>query len=485
MGVTKQEAFELVVGLEIHAQLNTESKIFSTDSAAFGGLPNTHISAETLALPGTLPKLNHAVIEKAIRLGLALNCTINTLTAFDRKHYFYADLPKGYQTTQDRLPICVNGYITLSTADGVEKNIRINRIHLEEDAGKSLHDQDAVFSFADFNRAGVPLVEIVTEPDIRSAEDAAAVVSEIRKLVRFLDVGDGNMEEGSLRCDANISIRPVETEAYGTRCEVKNLNSTRNLRTAISFEYQRQQTLISAGQTIVQSTLNFDADLGTTSPMRIKEEANDYRYFADPDLPPVKISAQWLNEITESMPKLPAVIVTELCKDFGISMRDAQLIAEDMPLYTYFSQSMPKVQHVKTLVNWMVGPLRALLAEKNLTIDNWAILPAQLAEMIHLTDSGKITQQQVFQKLIPALEQKPEENVLSVATHLNILINDDQDALEKHIMDVMNGFPEQVSDYKKGKKGVLGLFVGEVMKRAKGTANPKKVNELIIEILEK
>jgi aspartyl-tRNA(Asn)/glutamyl-tRNA(Gln) amidotransferase subunit B len=260
--------FELVSGLEIHVQLNTHSKIFSSDSAAFGAKPNEHISAVSLALPGALPKLNKEVAEKAIRMGLALNCSINQLNYFDRKNYFYADLPKGYQITQDNKPICQNGYIVLNLQDGTEKRIGINRIHLEEDAGKSLHDQDDSYSFVDLNRAGVPLIEIVTEPDIRSAEEASALLTEMRKLVRHLDVSDGNMEEGSLRCDANISIRKKGSTEFGTRCEVKNLNSIRNVRRAMEFEFNRQQEITAAGGQIIQSTLTFDADHGPTAPMR-------------------------------------------------------------------------------------------------------------------------------------------------------------------------------------------------------------------------
>ena len=273
------DSYELVSGLEIHVQLNTQSKIFCSDSAAFGAEPNEHISTVSLGLPGALPKLNKEVVEKAMRIGLALNCEINQYNFFDRKNYFYADLPKGYQITQDNSPICKNGYLNVRLSDGSEKRIGINRIHLEEDAGKSMHDQDDNYSFVDLNRAGVPLIEIVTEPDIRSSEEAAALLTEIRQLVRFLDVSDGNMEEGSLRCDANISIRERGTTAFGTRCEVKNVNSIRNVRRAMDFEFGRQVEVVSNGGQIIQSTLNFDADKGTTSPMRSKEEANDYRYF--------------------------------------------------------------------------------------------------------------------------------------------------------------------------------------------------------------
>ena len=325
---TESLSFELVSGLEIHVQLNTQSKIFSSDSATFGANPNAHISAVSLALPGALPKLNKEVVAKAIRIGLALNCEINQHNFFDRKNYFYADLPKGYQITQDNSPICKNGFLNVVLANGEEKRIGINRIHLEEDAGKSIHDQDPNYSYVDLNRAGVPLIEIVTEPDIRSAEEASALLTEIRTLVRHLNVSDGNMEEGSLRCDANISIRKTGSTDFGTRCEVKNLNSMRNVRRAMEFEFNRQIEVIESGGKIIQSTLNFDADNGTTSPMRTKEEANDYRYFPDPDLQPISISDEWLGEIKSAMPILPKEIVKQLTQNYGINKFNSAAFAK-------------------------------------------------------------------------------------------------------------------------------------------------------------
>eukprot|EP01137_Pigoraptor_chileana_P012464 Opistho-2@64877 len=382
-------AFELVSGLEIHVQLNTQSKIFSADSATFGAKPNEHISAVSLALPGALPKLNKEVIEKAVRIGLALNCEINQHNFFDRKNYFYADLPKGYQITQDNSPICKNGYLNVVLANGDEKRIGINRIHLEEDAGKSLHDQDVKYSYVDLNRAGVPLIEIVTEPDIRSAEEASALLTEIRQLVRHLNVSDGNMEEGSLRCDANISIRPKGSTTFGTRCEVKNLNSIRNVRRAMEFEYHRQIEVITNGEEIIQSTLNFDADKGTTSPMRSKEEANDYRYFPDPDLQPIVISDEWLSAIQSAMPPLPKQIAQELVANFNISSKEAHLLAADLDLYAYFNAAKSAVKNVKSLVNWLLGSIRALLNEQNYTITDFNVTPTQLAEVINLVDDKK------------------------------------------------------------------------------------------------
>ncbi|MDQ0639100.1 aspartyl-tRNA(Asn)/glutamyl-tRNA(Gln) amidotransferase subunit B [Pedobacter sp. W3I1] len=482
--ISPQTAFELVSGLEIHVQLNTNTKIFSADSASFGALPNQNISTVSLALPGALPKLNKEVVAKAIRIGLALNCTINQINHFDRKNYFYADLPKGYQITQDNQPICVNGFLELQLADGSTKKIGINRIHLEEDAGKSIHDQDDNYSLVDLNRAGVPLIEIVTEPDIRSSEEASVLLSEIRKLVRHLNVSDGNMEEGSLRCDANISIRPFGTTEFGTRCEVKNLNSMRNVRRAMDFEFGRQVEVISNGGKIIQSTLNFDADKGTTSPMRTKEEANDYRYFSDPDLQPIHISDTWLAEIKSLMPALPNEISKQMVSEFGISKADAALFAEDLDLLNYFNSAQSAVHNKKSLINWLIGPIRAVLNEKGIPITDFKVNPAQLAEAINLVDDKKITQQIAIQQLLPAVELDENAKVIDLAQSLNLLISENGDELSSFIDEVLNKYPQQVEAYKKGKKGVLGLFVGDVMKLAKGKADAKKLNELILEKLK-
>ncbi|TKC10389.1 Asp-tRNA(Asn)/Glu-tRNA(Gln) amidotransferase subunit GatB [Pedobacter polaris] len=479
---TESINLELVSGLEIHVQLNTQSKIFSSDSASFGAKPNEHISPVSLALPGALPKLNKEVVAKAIRIGLALNCEINQHNFFDRKNYFYADLPKGYQITQDNSPICKNGYLNVVLANGEEKRIGINRIHLEEDAGKSLHDQDIKYSYVDLNRAGVPLIEIVTEPDIRSAEEASALLTEIRQLVRHLNVSDGNMEEGSLRCDANISIREKGTTAFGTRCEVKNLNSIRNVRRAMEFEFSRQVEVTSKGGKIIQSTLNFDADKGTTSPMRTKEEANDYRYFPDPDLQPISISDEWLAEIKSAMPALPKEIAKQLIVDFGINKTEANLLAEDTDLYNYFNVAKLDVKNQKSLVNWLLGSIRALLNEQNCSITEFKISPNQLATIINLVDEKKISQQNALQELLPAL--KNGEDVLQMATQLNLLIAEDNDEISTYIDEVLAKYQPQVQAYKTGKKGVLGLFVGEVMKLAKGKADAKKISDLIIEKLK-
>ena len=471
--------FELVSGLEIHVQLNTQSKIFSSDSATFGAKPNEHISPVSLALPGALPKLNKEVTGKAIRMGLALNCTINQSNYFDRKNYFYADLPKGYQITQDNRPVCQNGYIDITLSDGTERRIGINRIHMEEDAGKSLHDQNDTYSYVDLNRAGVPLIEIVTEPDIRSAEEASLLLIEMRKLVRHLDVSDGNMEEGSLRCDANISIREKGITEFGTRCEVKNLNSIRNVRRAMEFEFNRQQEVIAEGGTIIQSTLTFDADQGTTAPMRTKEMANDYRYFPDPDLPPLYISDEWLAELKAAMPALPREITAKLVADFGITAAEAGIFADDAALLKYFNLALPRVNQPKSLINWLSGSIRALLSEQQITIENFKVSPGQIAAVINLVDEKKITQQIGLQQLLPAIQSALEADVQQLAEQLNLLIVENNDELSGFADQVLAKFQPQVQAYKNGKKGVLGLFVGEIMKLAQGKADPQKINELL------
>ena len=481
---TDLKQFELVSGLEIHVQLNTATKIFASDGAAFGALPNENISAVTVGLPGALPKLNKEVVEKAVRIGLALHCRINQKNYFDRKNYFYADLPKGYQITQDNQPICKDGYMDLVLSDGTQKRVGINRIHLEEDAGKSMHDQSDDYSFIDLNRAGVPLIEIVTEPDIRSAEEASALLNAIRQLVRHLNVSDGNMEEGSLRCDANISIREKGTTAFGTRCEVKNLNSIRNVRRAMDFEFQRQKALVLQGESIIQSTLNFDADQGSTSPMRSKEEANDYRYFPDPDLPPILISDEWLARIKADMPALPQEIAQDMVDTYGINRSEAAIFAEDMDLYGYFKQASTAVGNPRSLINWLSGPIRAMLHEQQRSIVEFNASPLQLAEVINMVDDKKITQQIAIQQLLPKLDKTNATPVVKLAASLNLLISDNQDEISEFADQVLNKLQPQVLAYKKGKKGVLGLFVGEVMKLAKGKADPQKVNEILLEKLK-
>ncbi|MBC8053198.1 MAG: Asp-tRNA(Asn)/Glu-tRNA(Gln) amidotransferase subunit GatB [Sphingobacteriaceae bacterium] len=478
------EKYELVVGLEIHAQLSTDTKIFSSDPATFGAEPNNHISLVSLGLPGSLPKLNKKVVAFAIKMGLATNCAINKVNRFDRKNYFYADLPKGYQITQDEMPICQRGYVPIMLKDGTEKRIRLNRIHMEEDAGKSIHDRNDRYSLIDLNRAGVPLIEIVSEPDLRSAEEAAAYLTEVRKLVRYLDICDGNMEEGSLRCDANISVRLKGAESFGSRCEVKNLNSIRNLQRAVNYEFKRQVALIEEGKKIEQNTLNFDASTGITSVLRSKEMAYDYRYFPEPDLPPLVLTEELIQQIKGSLPELPEQRVKRYKEEFGLSEYDALQLTSDRSVSDYFQQVVSYTKNYKSAANWINGPVQSYINENpEIEIPN-KISAKSIAEIISLVDDGKINNSAATQQLFPALINHQGIEVLDMVQELNLLIDTDSDGLSNYINQAVSMYPDKVTEYHKGKKGVLGLFMGEVMKISKGKIDPKTANKLLLEKLE-
>ena len=478
------DKYELVVGLEVHVQLSTASKIFSSDSAGFGGGPNEHISPVSLGLPGTLPKLNKKVVEYAIKMGLATNCSINTSTHFDRKNYFYADLPKGFQTTQDSEPICQSGFIDVKADDQSTRRIRIHRIHMEDDAGKSMHDQDEFDSLIDLNRAGVPLIEIVSEPDIRSAHEAAAYLNEIRKLVRYLNICDGNMEEGSIRCDANISVRLKGASAYGNRCEVKNLNSIRNLQRAIDHEFIRQAQLLEKGEYIEQNTLNFDADTGNTSPLRSKEMANDYRYFPEPDLPPLVLDEKYIRKLAEELPELPAKKVERYRSVFGLSEYDAILLSSEQEIARYFDELSSYTEHYKAAANWVIGPLRSYLHDHHKHIADFPVQPETLAELISLIDSGKLNYSVAAHQVFPELIKNPAFSAEQTANSLKVLIDTGDDELQMIIDEVLNSYPDKIIEYHNGKKGVLGLFMGDIMKRSKGRINPQTASKLVVEKLE-
>lgn len=478
------DKYELVVGLEIHAQLSTDTKIFSSDPATFGADPNQHTSLVSLGLPGSLPKLNKRVVAFAIKMGLATNCTINKVNRFDRKNYFYADLPKGYQITQDEMPICQRGYVSISVKAGAEKKIRLNRIHMEEDAGKSIHDRNDRYSLIDLNRAGVPLIEIVSEPDIRSAEEAAAYLSEVRKLVRYLGICDGNMEEGSLRCDANISVRIKGAKEYGSRCEVKNLNSIRNLQRAVNYEFKRQVELIEKGEKIEQNTLNFDAATGVTSVLRSKEMAYDYRYFPEPDLPPLTLSDDFIQQIKNELPELPEQRMKRYKEGFGLSDYDALQLTSDRAVSDYFQEVVSFTKNYKSAANWINGPVLSYLNEFPGEDIRVKVPAKSVATIISLVDDGKINNTAATQQLFPALINNPGAGVLDMVQELNLLIDTDNDELSKFIDQAVSMYPGKVTEYHKGKKGVLGLFMGEVMKISKGKIDPKTANKLIVEKLD-
>ena len=474
--------YEAVIGLEVHAQLSTQSKLFTGDSASFGAEPNTHISPITLGHPGTLPKTNKKAVEYAIKMGLACNCEIEAYNYFARKNYFYPDLPKGYQVSQHTTPICKGGYVSIKTKDG-QRNIKLNRIHLEEDAGKSIHDADENYTCIDFNRAGVPLIEIVTEPDLHSAEEAFQYVTEIRKLVRWIDVCDGNMEEGSLRCDANVSIRLKGETALGTKVEVKNLNSIRNVKKAIEYEIDRMIAMAEKGERIIQQTRSFDADTDTTFAIRDKEEANDYRYFPEPDLTPFELSTQFISGIKSALPALPAELY-ERYVSLGLNEYDAAQLCDDKATAEYFQEASQFSKNYKAIVNWMLGPLRQVINEKNISFGELALKPKKLAELVAIVDEGKVNFSIASVKILPVLLQKPAVDAMQVATELNLLQVSGSADIEAWVNEVVNKMPEKVTEYKKGKKGLIGLFVGEVKKVSKGKADPKVATQILEEKLK-
>ncbi len=482
--VSTIEKYELVVGLEVHAQLSTASKAFSSDSSAFGAKPNTHVSPVSLGHPGSLPRINSKAIEYAIKLGLAVESRINLHNHFARKNYFYADLPKGYQISQDTEPICIGGNVEVRLKSGETKKIAIHHIHMEEDAGKSMHDQDHTQSLIDLNRAGVPLLEIVSEPDIHSAEEAHHYLTEIRKLVRYLDICDGNMEEGSMRCDANISVRLKGATKLGNRCEVKNLNSIRNVQRAIEHEFLRQIKVIEAGGVIEQNTLNFDADTGDTSVLRSKEMANDYRYFPDPDLPPVIVTEAYIQSIRSVMPALPKELYHKYIDELGLSAYDSSVITADKELVHYFEDVIRLTDHYKSAANWIMGAIKSYLNEHNLHIKDFNLKPSQLAALIALVDSGKVSNSIAVHKIFPALISNPDKTPGQLAQELNLLIDQDATDVAAYIKETLAKHPDKVLEYHKGKKGVLGLFMGEIMKLSKGKIDPKKTNQVLMEVLE-
>ncbi len=476
--------FEAVIGLEIHIQLQTKSKAFSSDSTEYGALPNTQVSPISLGHPGTLPVHNQSAVEMAMKMGLALDCDIRRVNQYSRKNYFYADLPKGYQITQFDTPLCNNGHVTIKLKDGIEKNIRLTRIHMEEDTGKSMHDQDMYDTLVDYNRAGTPLIEVVTEPDIKTGDEAYAFVTEIRRLVRYLEICDGNMEEGSLRCDANISVMPKGTTVFGTKVEVKNMNSISNVKRAIDFEIQRQIEVIKNGGAVDGETRGFNGLAGTTFSMRKKEAVNDYRYFPEPDLPPTIITEDYIAKVKSEMPELPRALFKRFTNDYGLSDYDAAVLIDDKLSAFYFEDLCKQTSNYKAASNWITVAIRGYLNENALDLSDFQLKPNQIAEVIQLIDSGVINHSIASQKLFPTLLASPDKTAKQIVEELNLATNSDTSFIEGIIDEVLALFPEKVAEYKSGKKGLLGMFVGEVMKRSKGKADPKITNQIISEKLD-
>jgi aspartyl-tRNA(Asn)/glutamyl-tRNA(Gln) amidotransferase subunit B len=482
MNNDKYSKYEVIVGLEVHAQLSTLSKMYCGDSAAFGAAPNTQVSPISVGHPGTLPVVNEKAIEYAVKLGLATKSTIREENQFARKNYFYADLPKGYQITQDKTPICTNGVIEFEIGNQ-KKSVRLTRIHMEEDAGKSIHDIDPFYTLVDLNRAGVPLLEIVSEPDIRSGDEAMAYLNEVRKLLRHLEICDGNMEEGSMRCDANISVRLKGTTAFNPRSEVKNMNSMRNVKRAIEFEFKRQVDALEAGETLVQETRGFDALNGITLTQRSKEHAHDYRYFPEPDLPPVFITQHFIQKVKEKMPMLPAAMKEMYMTQFGLPEYDARLISDDKPTANYYNSIIEHTQNFKAASNWLLGPIKNYLNENGIEIEHFHLPPSSIAALIALIDEGKTNFSICSTRIFPVLLNNKEKTPLQIAEELNLIQNSDENSISAFVKEVLEAMPEKVAEYKAGKKGLVGLFVGEVMKRSQGKADPKVVNKLITEAL--
>lgn len=469
--------WETVIGLEVHAQLNTQSKIFSGSSAAFGAAPNTHVCNIDIGAPGVLPVLNKAAVEKAILLGLAINATVAERSVFARKNYFYPDLPKGYQISQFELPVVGKGYLDVALDATTIKRIHITRAHLEEDAGKSLHEDFQGCTGIDLNRAGVPLLEIVSEPDMCNAKEAVAYLKTLHNLLRYIDICDGNMQEGSFRCDANVSVRK-KGEPLGTRAEIKNLNSFRFVERAIDFEVQRQIDILENGGTIVQETRLYDADSNETRTLRTKENANDYRYFPDPDLLPLHISAEMIEKVRQSLPELPNQKRERFITACGLNPDSAATLVAQKALADYFEAALAVVPaHAQITANWVIGDLLGALNKMNLSIEESPVPAVDLGTLVARIQDNTISSKMaktVFESMC-AGEGSPDALIASKGLKQMT----DTSAIEKIIDDVMTRFPDQLNEYRSGKDKLFGFFVGQVMKESKGTANPGQLNDLL------
>lgn len=478
------DKYEAVIGLEVHAQMLTKSKAYSGDANEYGAMPNTQTNAISLGHPGTLPVFNEKVMEFAVRLGIACHSNITPDMHFARKNYFYPDLPKGYQVTQDTTPICTGGYLEVKDDEGKTKKVRITRIHMEEDAGKSIHDVDPFYTLVDVNRAGVPLLEIVSEPDIRSGKEAYNYVTEVRRLVRYLEICDGNMEEGSLRCDANISVRLKGTEKFGTKVEVKNMNSMRNVQRAIEYEIIRQVDLIEKGEKFGMETRTFDAVNGITISMRSKEGAHDYRYFPEPDLQPVHVSQEYLNKIKNSLPPLPQEMEKKYKTELGLSEYDAAVLTENKEFALYFEKLITHTKNYKSAANWMMTTVKQYLNEQGIEIAKFPLQPVKIAELISIIDEGKVSHTAAAQQIFPEVIKHPEAKPIELAQQLNLIQESDEGVLRDLVKQAIAKFPDKVTQYKSGQKGLVGLFMGEVMKLSGGKADPKSANKMLVQMLD-
>ncbi len=472
--------FETVIGLEVHAQMLTDTKIFCNCSTKFGSAPNSHACPVCLGMPGVLPVLNKKVVEYAMKMALATNCTINPSNSFARKNYFYPDLPKGYQISQYAYPLAEHGYIILE-GNGEQRKIGITRIHMEEDAGKLIHDDNNPVSYVDLNRTGVPLIEIVGEPDIRSPEEAAEYLRRLHEILVYLEICDGNMEEGSFRCDANVSIRPKGQKEFGTRTELKNMNSFRNVQRALEYEVKRQQYLVENGEKIIQETRLWDDAQGATNPMRSKEEAHDYRYFPDPDLVPVIVDEDWVSQIRLGMPELPQAKRERFVNEYQIPAYDAGVLTADKPLAEYYEEVVKLCGKPKIASNWVMGDVLKFLNEEKKSIRECPVSAKSLADMIGLieqgTISGKIAKEVIADMYATG---KPPQDIIKEKGLVQIT---DEGELVKTVTAIIAANPKQLADYRGGKEKLFGFFVGQVMKATQGKANPQMVNDLLKKML--
>jgi aspartyl-tRNA(Asn)/glutamyl-tRNA(Gln) amidotransferase subunit B len=475
------EKYEAVIGLEVHAQLLTESKAFCGCSTKFGNSPNSNICPVCLGHPGVLPVLNKKVVEYTVLMGLATNCTIKEKSIFARKNYFYPDLPKGYQISQYEEPICENGYVDITFPDESTKRIGLTRIHMEEDAGKLIHDQ-SYNTQVDVNRCGVPLMEIVSEPDMRTAQEAFLYLGKIKQFVQYLGICDGNMEEGSLRCDANVSVRLKGEKKLGTKAEIKNMNSFHNVERAINYEIERQIDLIEDGGRVIQETLLWDADRNESYSMRSKEEAHDYRYFPDPDLMPVVVSAEWKSEIASGMPELPEVRKDRLVGKYNLPKYDAEILTQTKAIADYYEEVIKTTIDYKSASNWIMTDVLKVINDDKIDIKNFPVSPENLGELINLIKDGTISGK-IAKDVFP-LMLKENKKPSQIVKEKNLVQITDSSEIEKIVDKILSNNSNQVQQYLNGEEKVFGFFVGQVMRESKGKANPKVVNDMLKDKLE-
>ena len=474
--------YQTVVGLEVHIQMNTKSKAFCSDSLSFAAEPNTHVSTISLAHPGTLPRANKKHVSNGIKLALALDSEINKLNSFDRKHYFYADLPKAYQITQDRIPICRGGALEITLGNGEKKKVRIHHVHMEEDAGKTIHDYDPNYSMVDLNRAGTPLLELVTEPDLNSGDEVLSFIAQLQQLVRYLDISDGDMEKGSMRCDVNISVRPIGSVVLGERCEVKNVNSKKNAKAAVLYESKRQIKLLEEGVSFNKQTLHFDPETGSTSPMREKEDADDYRYFPDPDLPPVRISQKEIDDIRESLPLFPWEVKRMMMTEFNLSEYDANLLSLKKSTADYYFKMVNQAASKKGLANLMINKIIPESGQEE--VSNFKVKPQSIIEFLNLIENETVSSSTAYQKLWPALLDNPNNKPEDLASELGIVQIKDDNVISSIIDEVISENEAQATEYRKGKKKVFGFLIGQAMRKSKGAASPDAVKKALLEALD-